>query len=73
MTQGTRYNRATVTRLILALGSNSTLPSYRYSQLDRGIVECAKLYGNKLAADYALVVGISLKSAIKLLMIAGRG
>ena len=67
------YNVVMTTKLLLTLGANSSLPSYRYSQLDRGVVEAVRLYGSKQAADYAIAAGISMKSLLKLLQIGLRG
>lgn len=61
-----------IKKLLLVLGSNSDLPSFRYSQLDRGIVEACKTLGTKTAADMALACGVSIKSAVKLIQIASR-
>ena len=58
--------------LLLTLGSESDLPSYRYSQLDRGVYVAAQRLSPKVAADMAISVGISVKSAIKLIQLAQR-
>ncbi len=58
--------------LLLTLGAQSDLPSYRYSQLDRGVIEAANRLSPKVAADLALSVGVRMKSLIRLLQIAKR-
>lgn len=58
--------------LLLTLGADSSLPSYRYSQLDRGVYEAARSLSPKVAADMAISVGLSVKAAIKLIQMAQR-